>query len=120
MVQKTRERREKGKQYDLDARHTWIDRHNHGILHFGLYPIHLRLDNIQFDFSNLTCAVTRLLLLFLITFIFKQSCRVMDRFVNELLTKSWGPYNKDVWTKKIYFLHSLFQKLEYLVKRFLS
>ena len=58
----TRARKEKGKQYDLYARHAWIDTHNHGVLHFGINPNHLRLENLQFRVFYLTCAVTKRLL----------------------------------------------------------
>ena len=93
---KTRERKVKGKQYDLDTHHAWIDQHNHGIFHFGIDPNHLRLDNLRFDFFHLTCPITRRLLSALRTFLFKQSCEVMDRFV-KLLSNFWGSYNLDVW-----------------------
>ena len=98
MAQKTRERQVKGKQYDLDARHAWIDQHNHGISHFGIDPNHRRLDNLRFDIFHLTCTITRRLLSALTTFVFKQSCEVMDRFV-KLLSNFGGSYNLDVWTQ---------------------
>ena len=98
MAPKTRERKVKGNQYDLDAHHAWIDQHNHGILHFGIYPNHLRLNNLRFDVFHLTCAITRCLLLALRTFLFKQSYEVMDRFV-KLLFNFWCSYNLDVWTQ---------------------
>ena len=82
---KSRERKLRGKQYDLDAHHAWIDKHNHGISHLGINPNHLRLDNLRFDVFHLTQAISKRLMTALRTFIFKQSCEVMDRFVNEVL-----------------------------------
>ena len=98
MAQKTRERRVKGKQYDIDDHHALTAHHNNGMLHFGIYPNRLRLDNLRFDVFHLTCAITRRLLLALRTFAFKQSCEVMDRFV-KLLYNFLGSYNLDVWTQ---------------------
>ena len=100
---KSRERKVRGKQYDLDAHHAWIDKHNHGISHLGINPNHLRLDNLRFDVFHLTQAISKRLMTALRTFIFKQSCEVMDRFVNEVLKTFWCSYNLDVWTQNKVF-----------------
>ena len=49
---KTRERQEKGKQYDLDAHHAWTEKHNQSISHFGIEPNQLQLGNLRFDIST--------------------------------------------------------------------
>ena len=95
---KTRERQVNGKQYNLNSHHAWIDQHNHGILYFGIDPNHLRPDNLRFDVFHLIFAITRYVLSALRNFVFKQSCEVMDRFV-ELLSNCWGSYNLDGLTQ---------------------
>ena len=112
---KTRERQVKGKQYDLDAFHAWIDQHNHSILHYVIDLNHLRLDNLQFDGFHLTQSITKQLLSALRNFVFKKSCEVMDGFV-KLLSNFWGSYNLDVWMQSKEF--SSFIALE--IRQFIS
>ena len=57
-----------------------------GIFHFGINPYHLRRDNIRIDFFHLRSENTKCLMSCLINFILKQSCNMMDRFNNKILS----------------------------------
>lgn len=58
--------------------------------YYGIYPNHIRLDNQRFDVFHVSCDIAKLSLSSPRTFIFNDSCEVMDRFVDEFLSKRWG------------------------------
>ena len=83
MAQKTREIKIRSKLYDPDTHDAWINKNNQGLLHFGIDPNHLQIDNLRFDVFHLTCAITKRVLLSLITFILKRFFEVTDRCLKE-------------------------------------